>query len=269
MMRIGEFALASGLTVKALHHYDDIDLLKPTEVAPTGYRIYSPTQLRPAATIRALRNIGLSLDTVAEALNNPDRIDAFIDQHHTLISQERARQDADAEQGSALINSLGLDYTVHRRTMPTQPWVGVLLEIHNLELQPVDSPLATLQIALNDAGHTITGPWWTTLRQTAEAEIVEVLFCWPTAHVPTPPIEIAGMVVESGTLSARDELFVTLETSDDDSDLDDSGAEAAQIAIIEHAERAGLKLVQGSIRQVGVLTGDGTHEAIELVIAIQ
>lgn len=74
MMRIGEFALASGLTVKALHHYDAIDLLKPARVTANGYRTYSPRQLREAATIRALRNIGLALDTVAEALSNPHYI---------------------------------------------------------------------------------------------------------------------------------------------------------------------------------------------------
>ncbi|OYD60835.1 MerR family transcriptional regulator [Rhodococcus sp. OK302] len=269
MMRIGEFALASGLTVKALRHYGDIDLLKPADVTTNGYRIYSPTQLRQAATIRALRNVGLSLDTVAEVLNNPDRIDSVVGRHRALVAHERARQDADAAQGSSLIDSLGLDYTVRRRAMPAQPWVGVLVQIHNRELEEVDSPLATLQTALVEAGHTIAGPWWTTLRQTADAEVVDVVFCWPTTHLPVEPIRIAGAVVESGTLPACGELFVTLETSDDDSDLDDLGGEAAHIAIVERAHREGLNLVHGNVRQIGVLTEDGTPEAIELVIALE
>ncbi|MDV8006166.1 hypothetical protein [Rhodococcus sp. IEGM 1318] len=62
---------------------------------------------------------------------------------------------------------------------------------------------------------------------------------------------------------------MTLETSEDDSDLGDLGAETAQIAMIDQANGDGLKLVDGSIRQVGVLADDGTPEAIELVIAIQ
>jgi hypothetical protein len=46
MMRIGEFALASGLTVKALHHYDAIDLLKPTRHSATSASRSTPSQIR-------------------------------------------------------------------------------------------------------------------------------------------------------------------------------------------------------------------------------
>lgn len=102
-----------------------------------------------------------------------------------------------------------------------------------------------------------------------EAEVVEVLSCWRTAQIPAEPVGISGTIFESGTLPARDELVVTLETSEDDSDLGDLGAETAQIAMIDQANGDGLKLVHGSIRQVGVLADDGTPEAIELVIAIQ
>ncbi|MCW2298364.1 hypothetical protein [Rhodococcus erythropolis] len=73
----------------------------------------------------------------------------------------------------------------------------------------------------------------------------------------------------SNLAHSQRELFVILETSDDDSDLGDLGAEAAQIAMIEQANDDGLELVHGSIRQVGLLADDGTPEAIELVIAIQ
>ncbi|MCW2298362.1 MerR family DNA-binding transcriptional regulator [Rhodococcus erythropolis] len=44
MMRIGEFVLASGLTVKALHHYDAIDLLKPTRHSATSASRSTPSQ---------------------------------------------------------------------------------------------------------------------------------------------------------------------------------------------------------------------------------
>lgn len=153
-------------------------------------------------------------------MSNPHYINSFIERHRAHVADERARQDADAAQGSALIDSLELDYTVRRRSMPAQHWVGLQHEIRNLEL-------------------------------------------------PAEPVGISGTIVESGTLPARDELFVTLETSDDDSDFGDLGAEAAQIAMIEQANDDGLELVHGSIRQVGVLADDGTPEAIELVIAIQ
>jgi hypothetical protein len=78
---------------------------------------------RSTQTHTALRNIGLALDTVAEALSNPHYINSFIERHRAHVADERARQDADAAQGSALIDSLELDYTVRRRSMPAQHWL--------------------------------------------------------------------------------------------------------------------------------------------------
>ena len=45
-MQIGRFAHLTGLTVKALRHYDQIGLLRPAAVDPdTGYRTYAPEQV--------------------------------------------------------------------------------------------------------------------------------------------------------------------------------------------------------------------------------
>jgi hypothetical protein len=52
MMSIGRFADATGLTVKALRHYDEIGLLTPAQVDPeTAYRYYEPAQVEDAVTI--------------------------------------------------------------------------------------------------------------------------------------------------------------------------------------------------------------------------
>ncbi|WP_076901938.1 MerR family DNA-binding transcriptional regulator, partial [Burkholderia pseudomallei] len=40
LLKIGELAKRSGLTVRALHHYDAIGLLKPSARADNGYRLY-------------------------------------------------------------------------------------------------------------------------------------------------------------------------------------------------------------------------------------
>lgn len=56
MLTIGRFADASGLTVKALRHYDAIGLLAPAHVDPdTGYRYYDTAQVEEAVAIRRLR----------------------------------------------------------------------------------------------------------------------------------------------------------------------------------------------------------------------
>ena len=71
MLKIGEFSRLSQVTVKTLHHYDDIGLLKPAEIDQfTGYRYYSVDQLARIHRIMALKDLGLSLDQIAIMLNN-------------------------------------------------------------------------------------------------------------------------------------------------------------------------------------------------------
>jgi DNA-binding transcriptional MerR regulator len=73
LMSIGRFARLTGLTVKALRHYDDVGLLRPAEVdAETGYRSYGAEQVRRAETIRMLRRLELPLDDVATLLATDD-----------------------------------------------------------------------------------------------------------------------------------------------------------------------------------------------------
>src|ERR1700751_5559245 len=69
MLRIGEFARLTGLSVRTLRFYDAVSILRPAEVdALTGYRLYALHQLQIASRIVALRRLGLQLDEVREAL---------------------------------------------------------------------------------------------------------------------------------------------------------------------------------------------------------
>jgi DNA-binding transcriptional MerR regulator len=69
MLSIGRFADATGLTVKALRHYDEIGLLVPARVDPdNGYRYYDAAQVEDAVTIRRLRALELPLDEIGALL---------------------------------------------------------------------------------------------------------------------------------------------------------------------------------------------------------
>jgi DNA-binding transcriptional MerR regulator len=73
LMSIGRFARLTGLTVKALRHYDEVGLLRPATVdAETGYRSYRPEQVRQAETIRMLRRLELPLDDIRALLVSDD-----------------------------------------------------------------------------------------------------------------------------------------------------------------------------------------------------
>jgi DNA-binding transcriptional MerR regulator len=65
---IGELARASGLTVRALRHYDEIGLLRASERTASGHRRYTEPDLRRLYRVRALRALGLSLKEIAGVL---------------------------------------------------------------------------------------------------------------------------------------------------------------------------------------------------------
>lgn len=67
--RVGELATATGLSVRALHHYDEIGLLRPSERTPAGHRLYSGADVRRLHRIVALRGFGLSLAEVGQVLD--------------------------------------------------------------------------------------------------------------------------------------------------------------------------------------------------------
>lgn len=66
---IGEFARASAVTVRTLHHYDEIGLLRAGERTRSGHRRYTEADLRRFYRVRALRSLGLPLEEIRTALD--------------------------------------------------------------------------------------------------------------------------------------------------------------------------------------------------------
>src|ERR1700752_993848 len=69
--RIGEGATATGLTVRALHHYDQIGLVVPSGRTAGGHRLYTDADLVVLYQVTALRQLGLPLDQIAVLLAGP------------------------------------------------------------------------------------------------------------------------------------------------------------------------------------------------------
>lgn len=70
--KIGELARASGMTVRALHHYEDIGLLAPQR-SDSGHRVYSDADIERLYRITQLRRLGLSLGEIRRALDEGTR----------------------------------------------------------------------------------------------------------------------------------------------------------------------------------------------------
>ncbi len=92
MKTVGEVSELSGVTVRALHHYDELGLLSPSERSDAGYRLYSRADLERLQEILGWRALGFELAEIRELLGEPnhDRIGALRAQLE-LVMAERAR----------------------------------------------------------------------------------------------------------------------------------------------------------------------------------
>ena len=64
--KVGALARQTGLTVRTLHHYDEIGLLAPSLRTGAGHRLYTADDLGRLLQILSLRQLGLSLDEVRD-----------------------------------------------------------------------------------------------------------------------------------------------------------------------------------------------------------
>ena len=66
--KVGELAQATGVTVRTLHHFDEIGLLRPSERSDAGHRHYTSDDVRQLYRVLALRQLGMQLSDIAESL---------------------------------------------------------------------------------------------------------------------------------------------------------------------------------------------------------
>ena len=66
--KVGELASETGLSVRALRHYDQIGLLKPSSESEGGHRIYSTRDVEKLQKIMTLKQLGFSLDKIKVAI---------------------------------------------------------------------------------------------------------------------------------------------------------------------------------------------------------
>jgi DNA-binding transcriptional MerR regulator len=93
MWKIGELARRTGLTVRTLHHYDEIGLLSPAERSDGGHRVYGEADVRRLYRIVSLRSLGFPLDAIADALDR-DGFDAraAVEDHLARLEQQMEQQ---------------------------------------------------------------------------------------------------------------------------------------------------------------------------------
>ncbi len=89
-MTVREVSRLTGVSIRALHHYDRIGLLKPDAVSGSGYRLYGPSSLERLQLILLYRELQFPLKDIAVILDSPafDR-DRALDQQIELLTLRR------------------------------------------------------------------------------------------------------------------------------------------------------------------------------------
>ncbi|MWV43275.1 MerR family transcriptional regulator [Paenibacillus sp. HJL G12] len=91
-MMVKEVAALAGISVRTLHHYDEIGLLHPSGTTEAGYRVYSEEDLERLQQILFFRELDFPLKQIREIISRPDfdRREAM-ELHHKLLQEKRVR----------------------------------------------------------------------------------------------------------------------------------------------------------------------------------
>jgi DNA-binding transcriptional MerR regulator len=93
-LTVGDLAKLTGITVRTLHHYDEIGLVQPSDRSPAGYRLYADDDVLRLQQVLVYKELGLPLDEIAAVLDDPafSRIDA-LQRHREALLAKRVRLD--------------------------------------------------------------------------------------------------------------------------------------------------------------------------------
>jgi MerR family transcriptional regulator, thiopeptide resistance regulator len=87
--KVGALAQLTGLTVRALHHYDHLGLLTPSRRSAAGHRLYTGADVARLYRISLLRRLGFPLDQIARVLDDPQWQLREAVQHHLNDTSRR------------------------------------------------------------------------------------------------------------------------------------------------------------------------------------
>lgn len=125
LMKVGELARSTGLTVRTLHHYDEIGLLKPSGRSEAGYRLYEEPDVARLHGIQALRQMGLSLAEIGVLFEGRGAAPQVV------VEQQLRAIDAEIARAQELRARLELirDTMAEGGTPGAQDWLQVLQDM--------------------------------------------------------------------------------------------------------------------------------------------
>src|SRR5688500_11904392 len=111
--KVGELAGETGLTVRTLHHYDEIGLLKPSRRTRSGHRLYGEADVARLQQVTSLRQLGFPLEQIRDLLDrrgvSPREV---VELHLARVREQMAQQHALCERLERIAKTLEAAETV-------------------------------------------------------------------------------------------------------------------------------------------------------------
>lgn len=105
MKTVKEISRLTGVSVRTLHYYDEIDLLKPTQITDVGYRLYDDTALERLHSILLFRELQFPLKEIKAILDSPDfDTKTALNQQIELLELQKKRLDKIISSAREILN---------------------------------------------------------------------------------------------------------------------------------------------------------------------
>lgn len=268
MLGIGEFAGLTGLSVKALRHYDEKGVLVPAEIDDrSGYRRYAETQVRAGVVIHALRDARVPLPAVSAAIVSGEA-ERALESHRRRILEQREQEDQTFRSAKSVLHALAVPVTVSERTMPAQPFVGQAITVpvddaEALTDEDANQVFGALFAQLQAAGLGPSGQFWTAVRA-GERGTIELVCCWPTFSAVQEGA--CGPESFSGVLPSRTELVATWRPTEGE-ELPEGSLHPAIVALFDSIADRDLRHGDVEVRQT-VLGQSEDDYAVEVSVTV-
>ncbi len=109
---VGEISRLTGVSIRTLHHYDEIGLVVPGERTDSGYRLYGPAEVARLQEVLFYRELGFGLEEIKRMVDRPDH------DRTTALDRQRRLLEAKAEHLMAMVDALDAAVEAERKGVP-------------------------------------------------------------------------------------------------------------------------------------------------------
>jgi DNA-binding transcriptional MerR regulator len=204
MIKIGDFAKISQVTVRTLRYYEEVGLLKPAQIDRyTGYRYYQMEQLPRLNRILALKDLGFALDQIGQLLTT-DLPPAQLRGMLRLKQAELQQQVAEAQERLARIEAR-LSQIEQEGTMPDY---DVMTKRVDTQRVAIVRDVIPTQEQINQTFNRLFDELETAIKQNNAGYAGPAIAVWYDSGMQPQDMHVAAAMPTNGSLPADDRVHI-------------------------------------------------------------